>query len=78
MIEYLIIFTIIYIIFIELYIGSILFRYDSKNHYRINIPSLISYMCHPFHNRFLWNKELLITNYPFLLCIMISIYYIYK
>ena len=73
MIKFIILFTIIFCIFIELYIGAILFRYDSSNCLTMNISSMIHYLFHPLHNSFLWNLEIIITNYPFMLTLGILI-----
>ena len=78
MLLFILIFTICFIIFIECYFGSILFRRDSVNKLRMNIPSLLYFLVHPLHNSFMWNKELVIGNYPFMLSLAISIYLLLK
>lgn len=67
MILFILIFTIFFIIFIEYYFGSILFRPDTTNNLSMNISSLLHFLCHPLHNSFLWNQEIIITNYPFMI-----------
>lgn len=76
MLLFILIFTICFIIFIECYFGSILFRRDSVNKLRMNIPSLLHFLVHPLHNSFMWNKELVIGNYPFMMGLAIILYYI--
>ena len=76
MLLFILIFTICFIIFIECYFGSILFRPDSFNKINMNIPSLLYFLTHPLHNSFLWNKEIIIGNYPFMLLVGIIIYLI--
>jgi len=80
MIKFIILFTIIFCIFIELYIGSIMFRYDSSNCLTMNISSMIHYLIHPLHNSFLWNREIIMTNYPFMLTLglLINLIIIYR
>ena len=76
MILFIIFFTFGFIIFIEYYFGSILFRRNSMNQLSLNIPSLLNFLFHPLHNSFLWNIEIIIGNYPFMLSIGLIIYYI--
>ena len=76
MLLFILIFTICFIIFIECYFGSILFRPDSFNKINMNIPSLVNFLLHPFHNSFLWNREVIVGNYPFMLFLGILIYLI--
>jgi len=75
---FILIFTICFIIFIEYYFGSILFRPDSLNIISMNIPSLVNFLIHPFHNTFLWNREVIIGNYPFMLGLGILMYQVIK
>ena len=74
MLLFILLFTLCFIIFIEWYFGSILFRPDSTNNLSMNIPSLLHFLCHPLHNSFLWNPEIIIGNYPFMVSIGIVIY----
>ena len=78
MLLFILIFTFSFIIFIECYFGSILFRRDSTNKLRMNIPSLLYFLVHPLHNSFMWNKELVIGNYPFMIGLASSIYLLLK
>jgi len=71
---FILLFTICFIIFIELYFGSILFRLDQTNQIVMNIPSLFNFLVHPLHNSFLWNTEVVIGNYPFMLCMGLLLY----
>ena len=70
---FILIFTLIFIVFIELYFGSILCRRDSTNKLILNIPSLFNFMIHPLYNKFLWNFKTLDINYPFIILISIFI-----
>jgi len=76
MLLFILLFTLCFIIFIECYFGSILFRRDSVNKLSMNIPSLLYFLIHPLHNSFMWNKEIVIGNYPFMLSLAIILYYI--
>jgi len=74
MILFILIFTLCFIIFIELYFGSIVFRPNDLNQIVLNIPSIFHFLFHPFHNSFLWNPQVIIGNYPLTLIIGILIY----
>ena len=69
MLLFIVIFTICFTIFIEWYFGSIVFRPNSSNEMIMNLPSLFNFICHPFHNSFLWNPQVIIGNYPFMLSV---------
>lgn len=74
---YLLIITILFIIYIEYSIGGILIRENSKGYLSFNILSLINFMINPLHNKFLWNTSLLDVNYIFILILYSVFYYIY-
>ncbi len=76
MFSFILIFTICFVIFIEYYFGSIVFRPDSTNTIVFNLPSLVNFLLHPLHNSFLWNPEVIMGNYPCMLLIGLLIYYI--
>ena len=78
MLLFILLFTLGFVIFSECYFGSILFRPDSTNQITMNIPSLLYFLSHPLHNSFMWNSELIIGNYPFMLSMGILTYYIFK
>ena len=75
---YILIVTIIFIVYIELTVGSILFRPNSLGKNALNIRSLLSYLIHPLYNRFLWNPQLLDVNYPFVIIISSFFYYVFN
>ena len=75
---FILIFTILFLLFIELYVGSILFRYNSDNVLTFNLWSGLNFLVHPFHNSFLWNWDGLLMNYPFILGLSIIIYGMFK
>ena len=74
MLLFILIFTLCFVIFIEWYFGSIVYRPDSSNQIVCNIPSLLHFLIHPLHNSFLWNVEVIVGNYPCMLCIGLWIY----
>ena len=75
---YIIVVTLLFIIYIELSVGGIALRVNSSGGKSLNLYSLLSYMVHPIHNSFLWNKNLLDVNYIFILSISSFLYYILK
>ena len=75
---FILIFTLIFIVFIELYFGSILCRRDSTNKLILNFPSLFNFMIHPLYNKFLWDPSILSGNYPFMLFIFTALYLCFK
>ena len=66
--------TIIFIIYVEYSVGGILLRSNSLGKKIFNLKSLINFMIHPLHNRFLWNIRSLDINYPFVIIITTFIY----
>jgi hypothetical protein len=71
---YLLIITILFIIYIEYNVGGILIRSNSSGGKSINIISMLNFIIHPLYNKLLWNFKSLDINYPFILLISIFIY----
>jgi hypothetical protein len=73
MIYFILIFTLLFLIYTELYIGNILVRYNSDNKLYFNIWSGLNFLAHPLYDTFLWNIKSLHMNYPFMLGIAVAI-----
>ena len=66
-------FTLLFLIYIEAYVGNIMFRYNSENKLYFNIWSGLNFLVHPLYDKFLWNINSLHMNYPFMIVIFIAI-----
>ena len=71
---FLLIITILFIIYIEYFVGGILIRSNSSGNKSFNFISLLNFMFHPLHNKLLWDFRSLDINYPFIILISIIIY----
>ena len=69
--------TIIFIIYSEYSVGSILFRPDSRGKISMNIYSLIGFLMNPFYKRDLWSWNTLDINYAFVLFYSLIIYHLF-
>ena len=69
--------TIIFIIYSEYSVGSILFRPDSTGKISINLYSLLGFLMNPFYKRDLWNLNTLDINYAFIVSYFLFLYYLY-
>jgi hypothetical protein len=68
--------TIIFIIYSEYSVGSILFRPDSTGKLSINLYSLLGFLMNPFYKRDLWNLNTLDINYAFIVSYFLFLYYL--
>ena len=66
-------FTLLFLIYIEVYVGNIMFRYNSENKLYFNLWSGLNFLMHPLYDKFLWNINSLHMNYPFMIVIFIAI-----
>ena len=74
LIYYLILINILFIIYVEYSVGSILLRYNSLGNRSINILSMLNFLVHPLYNSYLWNIKTLDINYPFIMVIANVLY----
>jgi len=68
--------TILFIIYSEYSVGSILFRPNSMGKISINLYSLIGFLMNPFYKSDLWNWNTLDINYAFVIIYSVFLYYI--
>ena len=73
MIYFILIFTLLFLIYIELYVGSIIIRYNSDNKLYFNLWSGLNFLVHPLYDTFLWNVNSLHMNYPFMIGVAVAI-----
>ena len=71
MFQFIILFTIGFLIFIELYVGSVMFRRNSENKISFNLWSGLNFLINPLQSGFLWHPSGLLMNYPLMLVIAI-------
>ena len=71
---YIILVTILFIIYVEYSVTGILFRPNSLGKLSTNLYSMFSYLIDPLHNSFLWQPQLLDVNYIFVLGCSIILY----
>ena len=76
MIYLLVVITILFIIYSEVSVGSILLRPDSTGKIGVNISSLLSFMIHPLYKKDLWTLNTLDINYPFVMIFSSFIYFL--
>jgi len=67
--------TILFIIYIEFSVGSILFRPNSSGKISMNLYSLLGFLMNPFYKRDLWNWNTLDINYAFVILYSVFLYY---
>jgi len=71
---YLFIITILFLFYVELTVGNVIYRIVSSGEKKFNIYHGISYLLEPFTNTFLWNWRLLDVNYIFIIIVSIIVY----
>ena len=73
MFQFIILFTIGFLIFIELYVGSVMFRRNSENKISFNLWSGLNFLINPLEKGFLWHPSGLLMNYPLMLLVAIVV-----
>lgn len=68
--------TILFIIYSEYSVGSILFRPNSSGKISMNLYSLLGFLMNPFYKRDLWNLDTLDINYAFIIFYSGFLFYI--
>ena len=74
---YILIITVIFLIYVELSVGGIIYRVNASGIKNIQFGNIIHYLVDPLHNKFLWNLSLLDVNYVFVFLVS-SVLYKYK
>ena len=74
---YILIITLLFLIYVELSVGGIVYRVNASGKKNIQFGNIIHYLVDPLHNKFLWNPSLLDVNYVFVFLVS-SILYKYK
>ena len=75
LVEYLIVVTVIFVIWIEYSVGNVFYRISGDGTKKLNFLSLLNFMSNPFHSSFLWTWETADLNYLFIIGISIIAYY---
>ena len=73
---FIIIVTILFIIYVEYSVGGILFRLNSLGQMSMNMSSLLYFMIHPLTDKLLWNIRSLDINYAFVIILFSLLYYL--
>ena len=73
MFQFIILFTIAFLIFIEFYVGSVMFRHNSENKISFNLWSGLNFLINPLQSGFLWHPHGLLMNYPLMLGVAIVV-----
>lgn len=76
MIYFVLIITIIFIIYSEISVTNILLRPDSNGKITLNFKSLLYFLINPLMSRTLWTFQTLDINYIFVIIFSYSIYYL--
>lgn len=67
--------TILFLLWIEISVGNIIYRTNSKGTKSWSVSNALSFMIHPFHKKDLWNISTIDINYPVIIMIASLIYH---
>jgi len=73
---YILIITIIFIVWSEYSVTNIFIRENSKGKKTFNFNSLLGFLLNPFHKKTLWTFDTLDINYAFVLMYSLGVYYL--
>lgn len=73
---YILIVTILFIIWSEYSVTNILIRENSMGKKTLNFNSLLGFLANPFYRKTLWTYNTLDINYAFVLMYIVGIYYL--
>ena len=71
---YIFIITAIFLIYVEMSVGGIVYRVNASGKKNIQYGNIIHYLVDPLHNKFLWNLSLLDVNYVFVFLVTSVLY----
>ena len=71
---YIFIITVIFLIYVEMSVGGIVYRVNASGKKNIQFGNIIHYLVDPLHNKFLWNLSLLDVNYVFVFLVSSLLY----
>ena len=71
---YILIITVIFLIYVELSVGGIVYRVNASGIKNVQLGNIIHYLVDPLHNKFLWNPSLLDVNYVFVFLVSSLLY----
>ena len=71
---YILIITVIFLIYVEISVGGIVYRVNAMGKKNIQLGNIIHYLVDPLHNKFLWNPSLLDVNYVFVFLVSSLLY----
>ena len=71
---YILIITVIFLIYVELSVGGIVYRVNASGIKNVQLGNIIHYLVDPLHNKFLWNLSLLDVNYVFVFLVSSLLY----
>ena len=75
---FLMIITILFLLWVEISVGNIIYRTNSKGSKSWSLSGALSFMIHPFHKQDLWNLSTFDLNYPGIIIVASMIYFILR